>query len=293
MKLMRFIRKAWDRLGNRRPVPQLLFKLSLFLLVLFFTNFPNPLLFIKQVGHYRNTEALIQTDFDGIAQINSAIDSLLQDDKSPERELKVIQWYVYKHIPYKNDWDNWLNSDYWPTAQETWQKKAEDCDGQAILAVSIMRSRGYPNARLAANFLHVWAIADSIPLMGAMEEETFSLEKDKFKIAFPSLNLFLQSAAYTILHFPAIRIIIIIFTALMLCFHPATNKLKLLLIGFLALLSILMLKDWAQSIQYAEIARINFDFILGMMLAISGFVIALTTSPDQRRKKKPVSGSFH
>src|SRR5882762_8266299 len=47
--------------------------------------------------------------------------------------------------------------EYWPTAEEVWQRRQEDCDGRAILAVSILRSRGYQSARLAISLDHMWA----------------------------------------------------------------------------------------------------------------------------------------
>ncbi len=269
-----FIHSPWYRLARLRPLPQALIKILLFGLILFAVCFPHPGRFLKQLRHYRHVDSLIQTDFKGLDSINAAIDSLLAGDSSTQRELKIIQWYIYHKIRYQNDWDLWTNVDYWPTAAETWQTGAEDCDGQAILAVSILRSRGYTKARLAGNMLHIWAVVDSIPLMGAMEEETVRREEGRIKIKFPSLNLALRSFGYTIEHFPAIRILIVSFSLLLLCFHPATRWRYFGISAILLPCGLFLMKDWAGDLEYITVARLNFDFIMGMLLVLAGLLLA-------------------
>jgi len=287
MRYAALIRSPWYRLAQLRPLAQLLIKILLFGLILFAVCFPYPGRFLRQLQHYRNTEELIQTDFNGIDSINAEIDSLLAGDSSVQREIKIIQWYVYHKIRYQNDWDLWTNVDYWPSAAETWQRGAEDCDGQAILAVSILRSRGYPNARLAGNMLHIWAVVDSIPLMGAMEEETVGREEGRIQINFPSLNLALRSFGYTIEHFPAIRILIVSFSLLLLCFHPATRWRFFWISAILFLFGLLLMKDWAGNLEYLPTTRLNFDFILGLLLILAGLLLA---SFSRSRSSQPKNG---
>ena len=100
-----------------------------------------------------------------IQEINQQIDTMLEGDHSKLDEFKAVQLFVYRNISYIYDWHNWGPAIYLTSASEVWKRKKEDCDGQAILAVSILRSRGFKTAELAGNILHLWVTVDGEELM--------------------------------------------------------------------------------------------------------------------------------
>src|SRR6185295_4116464 len=108
------------------------------------------------------------------------------------------------NIKYRYDWYNWGNLDYWPTAEETWALKKEDCDGRAVLAASILRSRGYTNATIVANLKHVWVKVGDVELMGPGGEKVFRHEGGKTIVTVPSWKTLLDAIAFTC-KFPIVR----------------------------------------------------------------------------------------
>lgn len=49
---------------------------------------------------------------------------------------------VQKEIVYMSDVENWDKTDYWPTSQEVFERKREDCDGKAIAMWRILKDSG-------------------------------------------------------------------------------------------------------------------------------------------------------
>ncbi len=217
-------------------------------------------------------------------KINIDIDSLLILNNSKEHELKIIQWYVYQNIDYTFDWDLWKNVDYWPTAEETWKRKKEDCDGQAILAVSIMRSRGFKNARVAGNILHVWVEVDSTGIMGAMEEKSVTKEAGKIKLNFPSTTLILKSFAFIMENFPAFRILFLLFTILGLCYIPFGRWQDFQKNALFLLLGFIFIREWSIGCNSYDKININFDFLIGWIFLISSYLFSIVSIRRHNRK---------
>ncbi len=252
-------------------------KLVLGVTFLLIIIFPRPVLFFRQISRYTHPERLIDPDFQGIHAINSQLDSL-QKEHPDQDELKLIQYYIYSKIEYVYDWDQWHNSDYWASPAETWQTRQEDCDGQAILAVSIMQSRGYDTAQLGINLLHIWAKFDTIQMMDAMQEENIRKEAGKVKLRLPSVKLFLQASAYLLGHFPATRLLLILFIILGLAYHPESKLHPFLGITIIALLGFIMLRDWAIDTNMTSQISLSSDFILGIILMGAALISALCAS---------------
>ena len=274
------LKTLWDKTASLPFWEQLLLKFLVFCLTLLFVLFPNPFLLLRQVENYWNMESLIQTDFHDLDTINREIDALLYPETSPKKEVLVIQKYVYRHIRYEYDWKNWGNIDFWPTAGQVWERKREDCDGRAILAASILRSRGFASASLVGSIRHLWVDIErrellepgidpgrmrdgKYGLMGPDREQHIRREGNKLILTLPSLDLFLGSMAIYVAEFPTLRNLLLLLISVILLYHPCKNLAKFLGITILGLVGFLLLKDWAHKAIIAHVADITANFVGG------------------------------
>ncbi|MBD3305405.1 hypothetical protein GF339_03425 [candidate division KSB3 bacterium] len=273
---MRICRLVWERTATLPFWLRWLLKAIVFGGVLVLVLFPHPVLFGRQVQHYLDMEMLIQPDFAGIEAINREIDALVTDDMSAEQEFFMIQQYVYQQIRYAYDWDNWGNIDFWPTAEQVWKRKREDCDGRAILAVSILRSRGFAAASLVGNFRHIWVKVGPQELMSPDTEQTIRTEGEKTILSLPSFDLLLGSTALYIVEFPIVRHLVLFFTSLVLCYHPCKHLTGFLGLTTVGLVGVLLLKEGAQDLLTASTTiSLNLHFLSGWGLLSLVFVLAL------------------
>ena len=178
----------WSRLARLPRVWRYLLKWLVLASVTTVVLYPHPGLLYRQVQHLRNVESLIQPDLPEIAAINREIDAQLATNALRRDELKVVERYVYQHVPYKYDWLNWGNFDYWPTAIEVLGRKREDCDGRAVLAATILRARGFATAQIVANLNHVWVVVDQTELMGPQKEKNLRRVGGRTVVTLPGLR---------------------------------------------------------------------------------------------------------
>jgi hypothetical protein len=237
-------------------------KILVFVLFGFVVLNPNLKRALLQVSHTLNPEALIQPDFPGMAEINARIDRMIEADLDGNSEARLVARFVRKQIHYVSDYRNWGNIEYWPTAQEVWERGQEDCDGRAILATSILRSRGYNSARLVVGLDHMWIKVDenekapaepaqlvallnpnpnfSLPL----EERTGAGDFLLLAKAFLHPTAFRETSTNLVAEIPAPRKAILITGLLLLCSYPARRRRALLLVICLGLVSAAILAHW-------------------------------------------------
>lgn len=218
-----------------------------FCLLSFLVLNPNLKRLLLQVRHTFAPESLLQSNFAELDEINRQIDQLKA--QSPRRsEVKIIEKFVLKSIRYVSDYQTWGNMDYWPTAEEVWQRRQEDCDGRAILAVSILRSRGYQSAKLAISLDHMWAEVNSHEKQCEMTEELTSIlhPDSRFSTSLeakPTANHFARLAkaffrptafrdtsANLAAGIPFTRKAILLTLFLLFCYHPCRNLKGLLVL---------------------------------------------------------------
>jgi predicted transglutaminase-like cysteine proteinase len=194
-----------------------------------------------QIQHTFKPESLIQTSFPGMEEIHARLDQMVLENAGQTKEVKLIERFVYDHIRYVSDYENWWNLEYWPTAEEVWARQQEDCDGRAILAVSIMRARGYSSARLVIGLNHMWVEVDAnekhlhkpenlTELLGPDPNLSLALEKNpdarhfaRLALAFFQPTAFRETSGGLIADIPPIRKIILIFLLLLFCHHPCRD----------------------------------------------------------------------
>lgn len=234
---------AWRWLAQLRFGWRWLVKGALLGAVILFTLYPHPVLLVRGVQHLGDVESLIQPDLPEIAEMNRAITAQLKPDATKKEEFRAVERYVYEHIRYEYDWFNWGNLDYWPTAKEALDRKREDCDGQAIVAASVLRARGFKTAQVVANLQHCWVVVVGSELMGPQPDKNMRRVGDRVVLTFPELRTLLGSAAM-INKFPAVRCLVILAAVLVLAYHPCRNLTGFLGVMALGLVGFVLLLDW-------------------------------------------------
>ncbi len=265
----------WQWLTALRPVKRAGLKLLMFAVVVLFALYPNPVLVVRQVSHLLNMEQLIQPDLPAMQEINRDIDQLIATNSPALTEFKAVERFVYRRIPYQYDWHGWWNLDYWPTAAEVWERGREDCDGRAVLDVSILSARGHAEARLVANFQHVWVAVGTNELMGPMADKNFRREGGKMVdgklvgartvISLPSLKTLLDSLAMTC-KFPAWRVVLMLVALLALVFHPALDTGRFAMLCAVMLAGYAVFMDWC--VRRVDKDNAGFDWNLPVAAAL-------------------------
>lgn len=268
-------KRIWHNLANSSPVQRTLIKLALYLIFFLFVLFPNPSLVFEQISAYLNTETLFETTFPEMATINARIDSLLPENPTFQDEYKAIVRFVYNNIHYEFDWDNWANSEYWPSASKVWRRGREDCDGQAILAVAIFRSRGYKNADIVGSMQHLWIRVNGKELMGPDTEKLVIVQDGKKHFHLPSWRYTLETVAMQLNYFPKFRIAILLIVLLLLLYHPASNLRWLLTLAVINMLGFFLLIDWAHNVEFYHKLTFSANLFIGVVLILAPLIAAL------------------
>ena len=263
----------WRWLETQRPLKRAGLKLALLAVFVLFALYPNPVLLVRQVGHLLDMESLIQPNLPAMPEINRDIDQLLATNAVPLTELKAVERFVLRRISYQYDWHGWWNLDYWPSAAEVWERQREDCDGRAVLAVSILRARGHQDARLVANLQHVWVAVGTNELMGPMADKNFRREGGKTIVTFPALKTLLDSLAMTC-KFPAWRVVLMLVTLLALVFHPSADTGRFAMLCAVMLAGYVVFLDWCVRRTDRDTAGFDWNFPVAAVLILGSLVLA-------------------
>jgi hypothetical protein len=223
---------------------------------------PNLKRAVLQVQHTTHPESLIQTSFPGIAAINRQIDRLLDSPTNHLSEPRLVARFVLRKIMYVTDYENWGNIEYWPTATEVWQRRQEDCDGRAIFATSLLRSRGFNSARMVVSLDHMWVRVNEnekqpgkaphyIALLNPNPHLSIELHEHSFWAdAWDLLKAFLhprnlwETISNLFADIPAPRKAVLVTALLLLCYHPCRYSPGLLVAVALGLAAVNLLASW-------------------------------------------------
>ncbi len=273
-RLLNAILRLFGALNAMRSLPRLSIKSAVFLLTLLFVLFPNPFLLVKQIAHFNEPEQCIQTDFDGVDAALRSIDSLAGEAPDSAAVLAAVEQFVYDHVTYSYDWHSWGCVDYWPPAEQVYKGGVEDCDGRAILAVSLLRAHGFRSAHLVGNANHMWAAVDTFEIMGPRAEATFNNADGVTTIALPGFNALLTSLATAMTVFPGSRVLLLSLVVLLLCLHSAATRMQLLSAVTLLLGGLYLLKDWGGLFRRDIVGALSLELLFGLLLILAAFVLA-------------------
>jgi len=134
-------------------------KCGILALTLLVVCFPYPRTLVRHLQHVHNPNAMIEPDAPALQPLVDELRLTLGADLPPKEALKKVEDFVYRKIPYEWDWNTWGTADYLPTVQEALAMGKEDCDGQAVVAASLLRRLGF-KADLVTDFAHMWVLTD-------------------------------------------------------------------------------------------------------------------------------------
>jgi len=149
------LRDAWLKIQRSRRAVRWPLKWAFVLIITFVTLFPYPSYCVRNIRHWNNLEAMIQPDSPVLAPWAQELDTHMPAGATDAQRMRIIEQFVYQKVPYAFDWDNWGVVDYLPTLEEIVQQGREDCDGQALVAASLLR-RYDTSAEMVTDTAHVW-----------------------------------------------------------------------------------------------------------------------------------------
>ncbi len=233
--------KAWSKFQNGRWWWRIPAKDAVWGLTLFLVCFPYPSLFVRNLRHWRNPNALIEPDAADLQPWITELRPQLDGVEAGPDALKVVEKFVYRKVPYAWDWDTWGVMDYMPTVSEIVGAGAEDCDGRAVISASLLRNLGY-KADLVTDAIHVWVKTDRGETMspGRLPKLVEGTEKG-IRIRWASLLNIPKSMAYGIGVFPLVRELTVLVMFWILALRsgvgklPAAGSLVMMLVGLVVL----------------------------------------------------------
>lgn len=253
---------AWKRLLIRLPV---------FLLGFAFLLFPHPVRAVREVRTLRDPNALIAPEDPAVAALSTEVDSKMPPGLDKAKQIAWIEAFVESRIAYENDWDLWLNVDYWPTPTETMEKGREDCDGIAVVTASLLKRRGFA-PRIEASYEHVWVAVEGERILHPDKETNFDGEH----WSLPGIGLMFSWFRYSLSTFPLWRWGTLIAWGIAVLRWPSRPRIA---IEFAAIFAVTALAALA--------ARSTSDFLFGAVLLVALGVTVLTIL----RRAGPAAGA--
>jgi predicted transglutaminase-like cysteine proteinase len=259
-----------------------------------------------QVGHVVHPESLIQKRFAAMAAINEQVDQVIVADAGQHSEARLVARFVLRNIRYVSDYANWGNLDYWPTAEETWQKRQEDCDGRAILAASILRARGFASADLVVGLDHMWILVDEnekeaskpahyVALLSPNPDFSLKVHERSgwsdlasLAKAFLHPTAFCETSSHLLADIPDLRKAILITALLFLCAFPCRNRWGLPAVLGLGLAAACLLAQWHPD--KGPLAPMIYGNLL-LLLALAGALTLDRLTPFRPASIPPRPGS--
>lgn len=135
-------------------------------LLLFFGGTLNPLTAGEQFRRRTQLTSLLNPKNPDVRALNDDFEQFLQESEQivktrnqfsslEEYEVNMAEIFTYLRVKHKPDTMQYLTIDHLPTVSEVMKTGVDDCDGRAILAVTLLLSRGY-DAWVLANPWHYW-----------------------------------------------------------------------------------------------------------------------------------------
>lgn len=281
----------WPRLFNWSPLLRWPLKLALFLLIAFIVHFPHPGRLQTLIARASDFNALIDSNEPRLAELETEVRAGLAADAAPSVALAKVERVVYQHVPYQYDWVTWGNAEYIPTTAEVFDRGAEDCDGRAVVAASLLRRMGY-QAWLVTDLLHVWV---ETPQGEAMSPTSHDVVITAGKPGTEGTQLVTWNVArnivrnfgYGVAVFPLPRELIILAAACFLTWHPRVGGWRFFSGGLLAWIGLDLVRHRGERIPW-EAGPIDFAIIAaGAALMLAGWMVMALRASSPRPSSAP------
>lgn len=172
--------------------------------------FPYPRLLLRHIQHWSDPSVLVDPTDPALQPLIEELRPKITDELTPKQVLATVQEYVRGKIEYEWDWNTWGMADYLPTVGETIALGREDCDGQAVVAASLLSNLGY-DAELVTDFAHVWVKTEVGETMGPGKHKAIIASKKGLDVTLRAIVEVPRALAFGIAVFPFLRELIIVF----------------------------------------------------------------------------------
>jgi len=284
-------------------------KWLVFAAVLVLVCFPNPAQLSRHLSHLRDLDAMIDPSAPELVAWESAFRAALperwQAHVDAQTPLPVappaafvqaeIERFVYDKVPYAWDWEVWNAADYLPTVRELFDKAErdfdgvvrEDCDGQALIAASLMARMGYA-PRLVTDLRHVWVETPEGAWMGPGRQATIVSTETGNALDWSTIASNVPvSLSYGIAVFPLVRELIILAAAFVLALHRGLAWRTVIVCAILLLQGLLFMRlgYFAPAAVSGQAAA--WPAWVGVLHIAVGYGWLLRASMQARRKTAP------
>jgi hypothetical protein len=213
---------GWWRAFHKRPWwYRWSVKLAVLGLTILLVAYPYPHRLATHLLRWRNPSVLIDPDAPALEPLVNEARSLLTADQPPQKQLRIIQRYVYEKLPYAWDWETWGVADYIPTVEEALAEGREDCDGRAVIAASILRALGH-EAELVSDYTHVWVKTEVGETMSPGKRQSVIATDTGVQVRWRYLTDLVRASAYGWAVFPLYRELIVVAVFWILILWPGT-----------------------------------------------------------------------
>lgn len=221
----------WRRLQHARALVRCPVKWMLFAGVSGLVLFPKPGLVFRHVQHLRNLDTLPDPDEPALEPLKARFDAFLAErgveTGEPDTLLAEVNAFVRREIAYSWDWDTWGVAEYLPSLAEVIASGREDCDGRAVLAAALLRSKGIA-AELVGDTRHMWVRTPVGETMDPLGPPVFEAQAGRVRVRWSGL-IDLGPPAFGISVFPLGRELIILLAAWVLLLPPRVDRRSALL----------------------------------------------------------------
>ena len=263
----------WRHLQTRPAWLRWPMKWLLFGAVLFAVLYPYPHLFVRQIQHLRQLNALPDPDEPALIPMRDRFRAFLIANQIPHtdapRMLQAVNAFVCREIPYAWDWVVWGVADYVPTLPEVLASGREDCDGRAVVAAALLRAEGI-RADLVADTRHMWVSTPQGETMNPLGPAIVRSQGGRLRVDWAKL-LDLGPPAFGVSVFPLHRELVILATAWLLLL-PRDPRPRVAAIALLMLLQALAVMRLAG----VDPRHPNFSGIHFALLSVAASVLLLT-----------------
>lgn len=237
--------KWWRRLHRLRWPARLPVKGALLGLTFVLVTFPYPHLLLRDVQRWRNPDALIDPQAESLGPMLDELRERLGPSPSPPVVLTEVEKLVYEKVAYAWDWEVWGVADYLPTVQEVAAKGREDCDGQAVVAASLLRKLGY-QAEIVSDFAHVWVKTDEGEIMHPGKVKSVEATEEGVRVHWRTLMNLPRALAFSVAVFPLARELIVTVVLWALLLRPGVNARTTACGGIALVVGLLVLRHGGQ-----------------------------------------------
>lgn len=290
---------AWHTLHRRPRWALWPLKTGAFVLVLLLVLFPRVWLIPAWLARLSNLNTVIDPRHPAVNELAARV----ADAAGPNAPLNdvavAVETLVRQRVPYAFDWETWGVMDYLPTVAEVFAHGREDCDGQAVVAASVLRRLGF-EAWLVSDLLHTWVVArDTTPeppltiqLMSPGRGDqtlTGGAEGTRARFSTATLANVGRALSFGVAVFPAERELVIVAALWLILMQPRSPGWRRLAGGAVLLAALLCLRS-AEGPVPGEAYRPGLAG-LGLASLAAGCVLLMYKSPKARSGPGEVTSS--